>query len=93
VLWCGMNLSGVELSIRFYFVMFCFMLFCCILLCCIENPVHFIEIIVCLSLFVSHSPFSFLIFFLLAFQQHHEWYKETFKDYPRKRFALIPFIL
>ena len=46
-----------------------------------------------LLLVVLHSLSFFLIFFLLAFQQHHKWYKETFKDYPRKRFALIPFTL
>jgi 3-oxo-5-alpha-steroid 4-dehydrogenase 1 len=24
---------------------------------------------------------------------HHRWYRETFKDYPARRRALIPFLL
>jgi hypothetical protein len=26
-------------------------------------------------------------------RKHHRWYRETFKDYPAKRRALIPFLL
>lgn len=68
----------------------------------VSSPHYMAEILIYLAITIvlgGKSPTWWMVFLFVITNQvfvgmfNHSWYKNTFKDYPKSRYAIVPFIL